>query len=92
MKHLQANHWIGKGGPQGTPPTAAGPLPLTQQQVIDLPEHNLEGLCWILEVVSPQSRQALEWAPQGGHGVTVPAGAQQTCRCSTEGCGKWVMG
>jgi len=29
----------------------------------------------------------LEWAAQGGGGVTIPGGVQETLRCCTEGCG-----
>ena len=29
----------------------------------------------------------LEWAGQGGDGVTVPVGVQETFRYHTEGCG-----
>jgi len=41
----------------------------------------------------------LEWAAQGGVGVTVPGGVQETFRCRTEGHGlvgntgdKWTVG
>ena len=36
--------------------------------------------------------QVLEWAAQGGGGVTVPGGVRETFRCCTEGGGlveKW---
>jgi len=32
-----------------------------------------------------ESSQALEWAAQGGGGVTNPGGDQETFRCCTEG-------
>jgi len=34
--------------------------------------------------LSQKSGQALEWAAQGGDGVTKPGGAQETFRCFTE--------
>ena len=43
--------------------------------------------------------QVLEWAVQGGDGVTIPGGVQEACRCCTEGCGlvrnvgsRWTVG
>ena len=41
----------------------------------------------------------LEWAPQGGSGVTITGGVQETFRCCTEGHGlvgnigdRWMAG
>ena len=40
----------------------------------------------------------LEWAPQGGSGVTITGGVQETFRCCTEGhgsvgnTGRWTVG
>ena len=34
-----------------------------------------------------KSVQVLEWAAQGGGGVTVPGSVQETFRCCTEGHG-----
>jgi len=31
-------------------------------------------------------------AAQGGGGVPIPGGVQDTCRCGTEGCGYWAGG
>ena len=46
-----------------------------------------------------ESGQALEWAAQGGDGVTNPGGVQEMCRCCTEGDGlegntgsMWMVG
>ncbi len=47
-----------------------------------------------------ESDWALEWAAQGGGGVTVLGGLQETWRCGTEGCGlvgiigggRWMVG
>jgi len=43
--------------------------------------------------------QALEWAAQGGGGIAVPKGVQETFRCCTEGHslmgnigGTWTVG
>ena len=35
--------------------------------------------------------EALAQAAQGGGGITVPGGVQETCGCGTEGCGSVGM-
>ena len=51
------------------------------------------------KVLLQKSGQALEWAAQGGAGVTIPSGVQEKFRCCTKGHGSvgnigrsWVAG
>jgi len=44
------------------------------------------GSGWILEKTS-KSGEAVAQSAQGGSGFTVSGGAQETCRCGTEGHG-----
>jgi len=42
------------------------------------------GSGWILgKFLLRKSGEALEWAAQGGGGVTVPGGVQEACTCGT---------
>ena len=46
------------------------------------------GSGWILgKNYSQKSGEALAQAAQGGGGVTIPGGVQETCRCGTKGHG-----
>jgi len=48
---------------------------------------------WISgKVSSPKEWSGLKWAAQGGGGVTIPWGVQETFRCCTEGHGLVMIG
>jgi len=57
------------------------------------------GSCWMLEILLQESGQTLEQTAQGGGGVIITGGVQETFRCCTEGHGlvgnsggTWVVG
>ena len=49
--------------------------------------HFIFSRCLLFFFFLQKSVQVLEWAAQGGGGVTVPGSVQETFRCCTEGHG-----
>lgn len=60
--------------------------------VLPAPEYiqQQRGAPWPGEFFSQKS-EALAQASQGGGGVTVPKGVQETWRCGSQGHGLWVL-